>query len=635
MIRTHFRSVGLALAAALFAAGCSESTGPAGTPTDLTVRVYVDADGSGTFTAGDAPVAGATVTATGEDGTAATAQTSAQGAAVFAGLAPGSYALSLAGAAPAGAVLATATQPVVTATSQGGEAAAEFRFAYFPGSVSGVLYRDENGNGTFDAATDFPAPGIPVQLFAGTSATGTPVATTTTTAAGAFAFPGVRPGTYTVHFIVPPAVNVVAGVDQQVTVAANTPMTLQARFTGNLVVPVVQAKARPVGSNVSVEGVVTTTLGEFTSTGTPPNGNLYVQDPTGGIQVFGIPVSQGLVPGDSVRITGTIGLFSGEVQITTPGLVATKLGTGTIPAPRLLTGAQLASRASEGSLVRVNEITVSSVGAQANANSSYNVVGTAPDGTTFTVRVEGRTNLERTAFLVGETYSITGIAAAFASGGVTTEQLKPRSTADVVRVSPLTVAEIKALPVGSEVSTRGIVTTTLGEFTSTGAPPSGNLYVQDRTGGIQVFGVPVSQGLVPGDSVTVSGTLGTFSGEIQITTPNLTLTKMGTGTVPAPQVLTGAQLASRALEGALVRVNDLVIGTVGAQANANSSYNVTATAPDGTVFTIRVEGRTSLERAAFTVGSTVDVVGIAAAFTSAGVTVEQLKPRSPADLIPS
>jgi hypothetical protein len=275
------------------------------------------------------------------------------------------------------------------------------------------------------------------------------------------------------------------------------------------------------------------------------------------------------------------------------------------------------------------------VGSQATPTSSFNVGATAPDGTSFTVRVEGRTNLERTAFLVGETYNITGIGTAFTSGGVTVEQLKPRSTADVVRVSPLTVAEIKALPVGTEVTTRGVVTTTLGEFTSTGTPPAGNLYVQDRTGGIQVFGVPVSQGLVPGDSVTVSGTLGLFSGETQITTPNLTVTRVGAGTVPAPQVVTGAQLASRAFEGSLVRVNDLTITTVGAQSTATSSYNVTAQAPDGTTFTIRVEGRTNLERAAWTVGSVYDVVGIASAFTSGGTTVEQLKPRSTADLIPS
>jgi hypothetical protein len=629
-----FRSVGLFLAAALLAAGCQESTGPAGEPTDLTVRVYVDADGSGHFNTGDAPVQGVTVTATGEDGTTATAQTDAQGAAVFTGLGAGTYTLSMTGTTPAGAVLTTASQPLFTASSLGGEGSAEFRFAYFPGSVNGVLYRDENGNNTFESATDYAAPGVGVQLFAGTTATGTPVATTTTTASGGFSFAGVRPGTYTVRFDVPAGVTVVGGTTQQVTVAPSTPATLQARFTGNLVIPIAQAKARPVGSSVTVEGVATTTLGEFTSTGTPATGNIYVQDASGGVQVFGIPVSQGLVPGDSVRVTGTVGTFSGETQITTPGLTVTRLGTGTVPAPRLLTGAQFAARTGEGQLVRVNELTVTAVGAQSTPTSSFNVTVRAADGTVFTVRVEGRTNVERTAFLVGETYNITGIGSAFTSGGTTVEQLKPRSLADVVRVSPLTIAEIEALPVGTEVSTRGIVTTTLGEFTSSGTPPTGNIYIQDRTGGIQVFGIPVSQGLVPGDSVTVSGTLGTFSGELQITTPNLVVTKRGTGTIPAPQVITGAQLASRAFEGQLVRVNDLLITTVGSQSSTTSSFNVTVAAPDGTTFTVRVEGRTNVERPMFTVGARIDVVGIASAFTSGGVTVEQLKPRSTSDIIP-
>ncbi|HWK90301.1 MAG TPA: SdrD B-like domain-containing protein [Longimicrobium sp.] len=637
MTRIPFRSVGFVLAAALFAGACTESTGPDGTPTDLTVRAYVDADGSGTFNAGDAPLAGVTVTATGSDGTTVQAQTDAQGAALFAGLAPGGYLLSMTGAAPAGAVLASASTPVVLATSQGGAATAEFRFAYIPGTISGVLYRDENGNNQFDAATDLPAPGITVQLFAGATAAGTPVATTTTSASGAYSFATVRPGTYTLRFVAPPGITIVGGTDQQVTVGANTPATLAVRFTGNLTIPIAQAKTRPVGSNVTVEGVVTTTLGEFTSTGTPPSGNIYLQDASAGIQVFGIPVSEGLVPGDSVRITGTIGTFSGETQITTPGVTVTKLGTRPQKTPQVVSGTELASRGLEGSLVRVNGLTVLGVGTQATTTSSFNVTVQAADGTIFTVRVEGRTNVERPLFVVGQTYNITGIAAAFTAGGVTSEQLKPRSTADVVRVSPSTIAEVKTAAVGSEVSTRGVVTTTLGEFTSTGSPAVGNLYIQDATGGIQVFGVPVSQGLVPGDSVTVSGTLGTFSGELQITTPNLAVSKVGTGTVPAPQVITGAQLASRAFEGSLVRVNDLVVNTVGTQSTTNSSYNVTVTAPDGTNFTVRVEGRTNLERTAITVGATYDFVGIATAFSSGtpAVVVEQLKPRSTADLIPS
>ena len=53
MNRTRLRWPVAAVALAL-AVGCSEdSTAPAGSPSTVSVRAYVDADGTGTFTAGD------------------------------------------------------------------------------------------------------------------------------------------------------------------------------------------------------------------------------------------------------------------------------------------------------------------------------------------------------------------------------------------------------------------------------------------------------------------------------------------------------------------------------------------------------------------------------------------------------
>jgi len=629
MIRIPFGSVGLALAAVLFAAGCSESTGPDGAPTDLTVRVYVDADGSGTFNAGDTPVAGATVTATGEDGTGATGTTDAQGAATLAGLEPGTYALTLGGNTPAGAVLTTASEPIFTATAQGGAATTEFRFAYFPGSVNGVLFRDENGNNTFDAATDLPAPGIPVSLYAGTAATGTPVATTTTTAAGAFSFAGLRPGTYTVRFQAPDGITVVGGTTQQVTVNANAPTTVPVRFTGNLRIPIAQARTRPANSAVTVEGIVTAGRGQL-----GPR-NFYVQDATGGMQVFLASNSTAAVsPGDSVRVSGGISFFSGAVQIANNPVVEV-LGTRTPLAPRSTSGPEVAARTYEGQLVRVDSLTVISTATTGATSANVNV--RTPQGNDFQIRLENTANVPLATFVVGNTYTVTGVLDVFTNATTpVTPQLKPRGTFDVSDNTPPTIAQVKGEPQGSTVTVTGVVTTTLGEFTASSTTNTGNVYVQDRSGGIQVFGIPLSEGLVPGDSVRVTGTLGQFSGEVQITTPNLVVVKLGTGTVPTPRVITGAQLATRAFEGELVRVNDLTITSVGNQSSATSSYNVTAVAPDGTTFTVRVEGRTNLERASFTVGGTYDIVGIASGFTATGQpTVEQLKPRGTADLIAS
>jgi len=68
---------------------------------------------------------------------------------------------------PAGAVLTTATQVTIAAPFQGAELDAEFRFAFLPGAVSGVIFRDDNMSGDFESAEDTPAAGVPVALLAG------------------------------------------------------------------------------------------------------------------------------------------------------------------------------------------------------------------------------------------------------------------------------------------------------------------------------------------------------------------------------------------------------------------------------------------------------------------------------------
>lgn len=612
MTRIPFGSVGFALAAALFAAGCGDSTGPDGAPTDLTVRVYVDADGSGTFTAGDLPVSGATVTATRDDGTTATATSDAQGVAEFPALPAGTYTLSTTATPPAGAVLATARTPLFTATALGGTATAEFRFSYFPGSLTGVLYRDENGNNAFDADADLAAPGIPVELFAGTSASGTPISTTSTTAAGEFQFNGLRPGTYTVRFGVPAGVNVVGGAAQTVTVAPTGTTVLRARFTGNLRIPIAQARMRAANSVVTVEGVVTAGRGQLQAR------NFYLQDATGGIQVFlpsGSTAQAAL--GDSVRVTGPIGAFNGEVQIQTTAsgpVIVENLGTGTVPAPRSIDGPQVMAFTYEGQLVRVDSLEVISIQTFGTPVTSANVEVQTPQGNRFVVRLDNAGNVPPTTFEVGRVYTVTGVMGV--RNGV--PQLKPRSTDDVQRTSAPTVADARAQAQGSPVTVIGVVTVGQGTFRTD------NIYLQDPTGGIQVFGVPTGAGIAVGDSVQVSGTLGQFEGELQVVNP--TVSTLGTGTVPAPRVITGAQLAGNAFEGQLARIEDVVVTSVGG--GTSSTFNVTGRAPDGTTVTIRVEGRTGLTRGSFTVGSTYDVVGVLSSFRGTG----QIKPRGAADV---
>jgi hypothetical protein len=109
------------LAAAVLAlvVGCDDAVAPAGTPSTVSVHAYVDADGSGTMSAGDVMLPGVEVTLEPTGGGAALqGTTNAEGVAVFE-VPPGTYRVSTTGAAPQGAVLATATSPIIAAPYQG------------------------------------------------------------------------------------------------------------------------------------------------------------------------------------------------------------------------------------------------------------------------------------------------------------------------------------------------------------------------------------------------------------------------------------------------------------------------------------------------------------------------------------
>jgi len=130
--------------------------------------------------------------------------------------------------------------------------------------------------------------------------------------------------------------------------------------------------------------------------------------------------------GDSVQVTGVMNQFGGELEL--DSIVVTTLRTGaTVPAPRVVTGAQVDARAFEGELQRVNDVTVLSV--QTGTSAAFNVTVRDPAGTEFVVRVGGAgTGLTRVSFTVNNHYDIIGVLGSFNGAA----QLKPRSTADVI-----------------------------------------------------------------------------------------------------------------------------------------------------------------------------------------------------------
>jgi DNA/RNA endonuclease YhcR with UshA esterase domain len=647
MNRPVARFLLLPLAFALSLAACeNESTSPEGSSSTVVVRAYVDANGTGTFDAGDVAVVGANVTLTSSDGATVTVATDATGLATFENVHAGTYTAAFAGTTPQGAVLTSATSPVVVAPFEGSEepVSAEFRFAFNPGTVSGTLYRDNNGNGTLDA-TDTRAGGIAVSLTpVGGS---TPVATTTTNAQGVYTFSGVRPGSYTVTFTPFPTIQIVGGNSQTVVVPAAGSSTLDVKFTGNLLVTIAQARANPPldSATVAVEGVVTAGLGVQNAR------SIYIQDATGGILVFGVDTAT-VKPllGQNVRVVGKVIAFNQELEIIQP--TVTILGTGTLPAPRNVTGADVNGLLYQGELVKASLVQVVSVGT-VSSSGGYNVTVQDINGATFVVRVPNNSvGVPSSTWVVGRRYDVTGIMIRFN----TTGQILVRMPSDVVPVSGLiSIAEAKLKTLGDTIFTLGVATVDQGPL------GAGTIYIQDATAGIQVFNVPTTAGVKAGDIVTVKGLLGQFGGELEVVRfavgSDVIVTKIGTTAVPTPRVVTGAQLVTplaycaaqtpttgqvscpRQYEGQLVQtLNARLTNTVAP--TGTTSYNLSFVAADGTAFQVRVEtplATTTLPRTFWDYSGTAiyDITGLVASNVSGAGNVYnvQIKVRGTADIV--
>jgi hypothetical protein len=176
-----------------------------------------------------------------------------------------------------------------------------------------------------------------------------------------------------------------------------------------------------------VSGIVTAQPGRFR------NDNLFLQDPTGGIQVFGVSAALGLLEGDSIEVTGEIGVFNQQVQIVSPRIAPNiKRGVALYPAV-VRTTAQLAATSNPlatdvGKIVTVRKVSLTGIPTGTAAGNA-----TMNDGSgAAQMRLDGNAAaaVGWTTFQSGKCYDITGILGFF-SGAI---QLQPRSRADVTEV---------------------------------------------------------------------------------------------------------------------------------------------------------------------------------------------------------
>ena len=601
---------------------CDEAVAPAGQPADVPIRVYVDRDNSGTFSPADSGLAGVALAlvATNDPSVTLAATSDAQGLATFPAVAPGAYTVTVPATAPAGTVLTTAATPRVTVSAIGEVRAAEVRYGWLPAAITGRIYRDDNSDGVFGTG-DTPGAGLFAVLLRGT----TRVDSVTADAEGRFGFQFLAPGTYTVRLENPATITFTDGAERTVTVAAGASGTVDSRFTGALVIPIAEARARALNSVVAVVGNLTVRPGRFTSGTGGSQSEVWVQDATGGIAAFFIPTADSAQYqlGDRLEVSGARSAFSQQAQITISRV--RNLGAGTVPAPVQQSVAQAKAFTREGQVVRVSNLTIVNIPTGTGAAFTVRAIDAASD--TLDLRIAGLgTGLTRASFTLGQRYTVTGVLTRFN----TTPQIKIREASDVVQGTPVsTIASVRSTGVnGTSYTITGRLTTPPAVFPSGTNNVNSEIWVQDATGGIAVFSVPTADSttLTLGSLVEVTGSRGAFSGQLQLGTPSVAL--ISAGAPPAAVDVTAADVAARTLEGQLVRLAGFTVTSVPTGTGAAFTVNGTVA---GQPIQVRVAGALrGLSRASFTVGTTYTVTGILTQFNG----TSQIKVRFASDVTP-
>ena len=401
--RRSARLVAATVALLLLGSACEDGTGPGGTPSDFEVHVYVETDDSAGMGAEDVPVAATVSVASNFDDLVLTAETGEDGIATFADIPPGAYTVThVPSDLPDGAEPDGSASQTVVAPLNGDTVLTRFVYEFAPGSLSGVVFRDDNGSGSFEQGQDSTFEGFQVRVFAGSDTLGGAVAADTSEADGSYDVGELARGDYLVLVRPLDGTAVVGDNPFPVTITAGSASVVDIRIEGDPtgpVVPIQQAREAEDGETVKVRGVVTAAQGTYR------DDSFYLQDPTGGILVFGVDPELGLAVGDSVQVIGE--------RETTPWLeaeiVATsvlELGSGTVPEPVEVSTADLNAGLAQGMLASLSA-TVDSIGT-ALGGYLVHVHDAADDAVIF---VDESTGIPQSEFTAGVVHTLVGILA--------------------------------------------------------------------------------------------------------------------------------------------------------------------------------------------------------------------------------
>ncbi|MFC2101732.1 phospholipase D-like domain-containing protein [Bacteroidota bacterium] len=167
--------------------------------------------------------------------------------------------------------------------------------------------------------------------------------------------------------------------------------------------------------------------------------------------------------------------------------------------------------------------------------------------------------------------------------------------------SQSTIAEARALPLGTTVTVKGVVTN--------GAELGAIRYVQDATAGIAAYSYSMSS-VKRGDSIEVTGVLKNYNYLLELDPVNSFTVLAENRPLPAPQVVTPEQL-SESFEAELVRMNGVLFSNAGGTFSGNTNYTITA---GGESAQIRINNSSSLVGEIIPSGE-VDLIGICSQFS--------------------
>ena len=377
---------------------------------------------------------------------------------------------------------------------------------------------------------------------------------------------------------------------------------------------VADARAAGPGESVTVEAVVSRSMGAFT----------YVQDETGGLTIrqtsgaFADAVASGAIaPGTRLRVTGVLSEFASLLQINGGDLESFEvLGTGEAPAPQVVTLAELAANgeAYEGELVTVRAVSFLDMGTFAPA-TTYVITDPSDESTTVAARVPNAADSAVDGQTIPEVADVTAIVGQFnfddpAAG----YQLLLIGADDVGEpVEGGTIAAARAQGVDAMVTVEGVVTRSMGAFT----------YLQDDTAGITIrqtsgeFFDAVADGTIaPGTRLRVTGVLSEFASLLQINGGDLeSFEVLGTTDVPEPQVVTLAELAANGedYEAELVTVELVSFLDMGTFAPA-TTYVVTDPSDESATVAARVPNADDSTVDGTEIFATADVTAIVGQF---------------------